>query len=773
MTSRLLRQSLLCAFLLLASHAQAQTSIGRSNAPNAFAKTHREWAAKNPEGLTFTLGLKDKQKQFHVGEIIRLELSFSSALPDTYAFSTASYDRSGRLDIDGFVVNKPEDVTNPLDDYYRSGLFIFMGGGLSSSLSLGKEPQTISCDLNEWVRFDKPGKYRLYVVSGRVSKGKPYHSGSKVVLPASNIIEFEIVPADPEWERKTLSEARAVLDTGEAKEDRRRESCRVLRFLGTEAAIKESIRRYRGQDQTCDFEYDFGLLGTPRRAFALTEMEAAIDARDQPISGGFLRTIAFLSYLIDNPQPLPEYPRANEAEQMVWQLQMTQRREAYNELVQRYTDRLAMAVTQKQHAALALSLQTLVDFGRQANSDIDREQRHELVAALARVFLDLPREQQQNLLEYRWSELRDPAMLPVLRQLYQHPPDMNELPAPFPGLALQRIYELAPEEGRQLILSELARPQLRAGITVLGLLPDAELPELEDLIIERAINPKEGFNQQETALALVDRYASAAVLPRLRVAFENRIGNIACRSQESLLAYFLRADEDFGIEMLRKALASRKQTRCYANALSTAATTTRMSPKLKAFAITSLDDKNEDVMAQAAKVLSRYGDAANKVKVKARIKQQLEQWRAEKRDPDTEISASNSVQVGYFAETLLFDYADAVAWFTGEEELKELEELCLNEQCRQQVRTRSVSVGTRITFYNSVAEEPPTFTVAQYAQLTLTELKTKLLQFPTDTTFTWQSAGGERNRDDKLFNDIKDYLATQGMKLVSAKDSEN
>jgi hypothetical protein len=431
-----------------------------------------------------------------------------------------------------------------------------------------------------------------------------------------------------------------------------------------------------------------------------------------------------------------------------------------------------MAVTQKQGPALALSLETLVGSGRQATSDNGGGRRQELVGALARVFLDLPREKQQDLLEYRWSELKDQAMLPVLRQLYQHPPDMHVLPAPFPGLALQRIYELAPEEGRQLILSELARPQLRVGIDVLRLLPDEELPELEEVIIERAINPKEGFNQQETALALVDRYASGGALPRLRVGFENRIGNIACSSQDSLLAYFLRADEDFGIEMLRKALAERKQSRCYANALTTAAAT-RRSPKLKELAIATLDDKNEDVMAQAARVLGSDGDAANKAKVKARIKQQLDQWRAEKRDADAAISASNYVYVGSFAETLLFHYAHAVAWFTGEEELKELEDLCLNENCREQVRIWAASVGTGITFHNSLSEEPPTFTVAQYDRLTLTELKTKLLQFPSGTSFTWQSDAGERNREDKLFNEVKDYLATHEMKLVSVKDSEN
>jgi hypothetical protein len=49
--------------------------------------------------------------------------------------------------------------------------------------------------INEWIRFDQPGKYRLYIVMGRVGMGKPYHSGARR-SPVSNMVEFEVLPAD-------------------------------------------------------------------------------------------------------------------------------------------------------------------------------------------------------------------------------------------------------------------------------------------------------------------------------------------------------------------------------------------------------------------------------------------------------------------------------------------------------------------------------------------------------------------------------------------------
>jgi hypothetical protein len=761
--------------LMAMARAKAQSP---NSAPEAFTKRHEELRAQNPEALTLTLKLKDNKVQFHMGEIIRLELGFSSTLPDTYVIDTASYDRSGRLDIDDFVLDQKDGVVDPLHDYYSGGLFSFMGGGLYGILALEKKAHLINYDLNEWCRFDKPGKYRLYVVSGRITKGKPYHSGNKAVSPASNIVDFEILPADQRWEQQTLSEALKAVDSRvkanpNANEDPRRDSCRVLRFLGTEGAIKESIRRFRGQDRDCDYEYDFGLLGTPRRAFAVAQMEAALDAPNQRITGSFLSTLSFLSYLLENPSPLPPYPTNNETEQKVWQLQIAERHRAYDDIVQRYVGRLAISVKQKQGSASAVTLNTLIDFQTRSNSTSDDARRRELAASLAKVFLDLPLDMQQSLLDYRWKQIADPAMLPILRQLYQHPPDMHVLPQPFPGLALQRVYELAPEEGRQLILDEIRRPQLRVSSRVLGSLPDKELPQVEDAIVARAINPSDGFNQEETALALVNRYASVAALPRLRVAFENRIGNMACLSQESLLSYFLRSDEGFGIEMLRAALNAREQTRCYATALTTAATN-RMSPALKHLALEVLEDKNEDVMGQAAEVLGKFGDATNKDRVKARIKQQLTQWREEKRDLDAAISSSNFVHVGSFAEMLLNHYTHALVWFVDKDELKEVEGLCLNEQCRGQVKEWASHWGTEIMFENSVAENgEPKFSVGQYEGLSLSELKNKLFQFPKETTFTWHSQISGRGNEEQFFAELRHYLEGREMKLAKAEEPKN
>jgi hypothetical protein len=754
--------SLLAVLLLFSSQSFSQNSNKQKvSADDPFTAKHRELSSKNPQGLSIDLQLKDKQASFRPGEIIPLELRFRSSLPDAYFFDNASYDRSGRLDIDTFVIDRPGDAVDPLHDYYTAGLFGFMGGGLRGIGALNDTPQLVYYELNEWLRLEKPGKYRLYVVAGRIGKGKPYHSGNTTVRPASNIVEFEVLPPDPAWEKQALAEAVRLIDSNSESSgnlnDPHRAACRRLRFLGTEAATRESIRRFRGQDRICDFEYNFGLIGTPRREFTRAEMETALNDPDQPITLQFLNTISFHTYLGEYPTAMPPYPASGEAAQKIWQAQMKERRYSFDATKQKYTARLALAVKIKQRGALAISLETLLQ-SRVAEKDPGTGA--ELAASLAKTFFDLPVEKQRSLIEYQWDSIANQAMLPVLRRLYEHPPDLNEIPSPFPGLAVLRIYQLSPEEGRQLVLDEIKRPDLRVRISVLGLLPDKELPQLEEIIVERAIRKLD-----ETSMALVSRYVSAAAWPQLRAAFDHRIGQMACAEQASLLSYFLRSDQNYGLEAIRKALRSRKDTHCYSNVLTDAADET-ISPEFEAMTLEYLNDPDPEVVFSAVKVLCAHGSIAHKPKIKAAIKRVIDRWREAKVDPEAP-SSDNRMYPGYFAESLLRTYALAIPWITSSDEFKELAELCLNEQCRQQLKPRALTSDTGIQFFRfDGVKDERRFSVGYYDSLSWQALKEKLLQFPKETKFTWNSNRPVNELDRQLFDELQSYLRGKGFELV-------
>ena len=80
-------------------------------------------------------------------------------MPKRFVVDGATYDRSGRLTIDEFLVEPNDAVIDPMLDYFAaSGGFI--GGGIRAMGVLGEKPFVVKLDLNEWLRFEKPGSTR-------------------------------------------------------------------------------------------------------------------------------------------------------------------------------------------------------------------------------------------------------------------------------------------------------------------------------------------------------------------------------------------------------------------------------------------------------------------------------------------------------------------------------------------------------------------------------------------------------------------------------------
>jgi len=133
------------------------------------------------------------------------------------------------------------------------------------------------------------------------------------------------------------------------------------------------------------------------------------------------------------------------------------------------------------------------------------------------------------------------------------------------GIALKRLFELAPEEGRRAILREIQRTPLRVRPQALSILPDETLPELDEMLSERLArhDPETEYDVVADYSALIARYATSASLPIVKRALANKVGKMACSIQSGMLAFLLRVDPDYGAEVLEQALAARKETGCY------------------------------------------------------------------------------------------------------------------------------------------------------------------------------------------------------------------
>jgi hypothetical protein len=278
-----------------------------------------------PADVDLRLTLDDGKSVYREGEIIRLTLAFTSTAKEKYASSTRTYDHSGRLDLETFCVT-PDSGRDPLQDYYRSGIFgYFVGGGLSSmDHPLSRIPYVVNEELNEW-RSLRPGSYTLRVASDRVAQTRSTGTtgpGSGPVLVLSNAVTFQVVAATPQWQSEQFTLALSVLDAKrdnltQVQSDQIQHAERVLRFLDSAESTRELARRFWFYDrppgplhtagegypaaefyqsllERNSWNFKAGLIGSPFREVAIEELNAMIDDHQHPATRGMVETLALL-----------------------------------------------------------------------------------------------------------------------------------------------------------------------------------------------------------------------------------------------------------------------------------------------------------------------------------------------------------------------------------------------------------------------------------------------------------------------------------------------
>jgi hypothetical protein len=676
-------------------------------------------------------------------------------------------------------------VVDPLRDNLPGA-----GGGISSNPTLSEKPHTMTFDLNEWFRFDQAGKFRLYVTAPRVLKKRERNFGAGAEV-TSNIVEFEILPRDDEWAEQELRAITGLLDSSDPNIDRRA-VCRRLRFLNTEAAASEMIRRFGAPLDVCGYEYTVGLIGSAHRAFVVKEMERRLVAPDQPVPGGYLHTLSHIAAVSRQKERLPsraEQPKDEQQAKVVaeaWRKQW----DSSQKLQADYAERLLSDLPRKQGKARAITTHTLLEMLwnnrfqsgqarlndlRQAggpNPEIIKKLAPEIIA----VFDDLPANIQTGLLGYRWKQLADPAMLPVIRRILNDKPanDRSYESRELRGLAIRRLYELAADEGRGLIIEEMRRPYPSVGFATLRLLPDETLPQLEETLAENLEKSRSGESGSvEVFSSLIERYATASVLPRVRAFYGDKVGQRGCSYQASLLAYFLRVDPAMGIDLVKQELAARgpEYTHCYASILVEVAKL-RMTTELEALAIEHLDDPDPEVVINAASMLGQYGSAEAENPLWQRLEKWLQEWKARTEELPKNFDSNHPKfwhkQVG---QTLRQALSQSPAWLIDREKLERLRRSCLDKDELQQFTYQAGDLSGEIHIAFHPGDDGwGNARVAHYQCNSLSVLKEKLRQFPEGVTFIWKSYGRDQALEEQVFSELKTFLKSKGMKLEKRKE---
>jgi hypothetical protein len=711
--------------------------------------------------IVFKVSLASNQHEFHIGETIPLQLSFSSTVKDRYQVNMAQYDRSGRMNYERFVVSPAQGAVDPLPDHTGSM------GGLTTHQFLKPEPWTIKLNLNEWVRFTQPGEYRLSVVSERVVVRDPANSfGSSPVAARSNEITLKIVTADPVWQKQVFSDAVKKLDqpapTKPTEMDQyataRRQALETLRFLGTADAAREMVKRMRGEDPGgLEYICRLGLISTPERAAARSALEEALTDPDHPIAWIFLSTLRVVN---SPPDPSYENWRAGQ---------------------QRAVEALIAALSIKQGKALIISLNTAVNEAWNSTT-LPKETTDKLVSQLVSMFDQLPLQEQNSLLAYRWDKIGGAAMLPILKRYAPSDRDFPQLrklnsyeARQLSGNALRRWYELDPTGARPAIINEISRPHPRFDIRVLGILPEEMLPEVDFALAENFATSND-LGESSHLASLLARYATAAILPQIVEKLDPNIGKLACEVQNPTLAYLLRVDPAIARPRIERAIAARGEgfSACNQVLLQTVSEI-HYDPVLEEIAIRSLDDPDPQVASTAARLLGRFGSPA----AESALWQRYTSWSAKWAGRESQLDlmfADGIDERSYqrnFGQNLAQALATGESWLADKNKLQRLLQMTKVRRVQQEVESYLKNwPDEAITISINSGSSPDRFhaRLAQYEFHSMNTLKEKIAQFPSGTKFVL-SIPQKSSADDQSLTELRAFLTARKMLIAEPKSA--
>jgi hypothetical protein len=652
--------------------------------------------------------------KFKMGEAISLKLTFENSSGEEWEI--AGVGGSGRSVLglwrDRFLLSPKEGTADPLFFQLREGF----GGSIGGGIGLGAKPVSTNVDLNQWARFDRAGQYRVSALLHATSRQHP-----QGVAVNSNDIELEIVPAPKEWLADQLRQAVAVLDaptgTDPQAYNARVSAARAIWYLDTPESVREAARLLGTLDDQTARPLQTALRGSAHQAAAIAAMNQLLRLPDQAVTQRFIQTLALME--ATQQFPLPDDRDAADADGR-------KRIEASVAREQQLNSELAGMIARKRGTAKAVSLGTVITGVR--FESVTETQRAELATG----FMDLPWQQQDQLLNGQWKKIADPAMIPALRKIYENQSRTGW--QPLAPAAVKRLYEVDPAHTRTLILDEIRRELPRLPYETLAILADGTLPEMDKVLLDHL--------KQDQGFELIARYATANILDGVKEWYAKQdankhwprapdrpdIASSAC--QPALVGYFLRVDPAWGERVLRDLLNDRRLSYggCWMGILGRTARY-QAGPVWEKVAIEALADTVVAVKSDAVQALGEHGSAAAQQAVMGAFRAWHDWWK----DRPSEMVAEGPFEQAFFQASVR-----GQNWIANGEVLEKVRSFCITSGCREQagqyIRVWGEMVPISIG-YSGGGDLSLQF--AQYYSTSLDAARVRLLQVPAGTRLNW------------------------------------
>jgi hypothetical protein len=396
---------------------------------NTFDSQHQQALAANPPGVHFTILLDSGQTTFHIGDDIRLKYQFTADSAVQYVAGARYLDYGQRSILESFFTDRPADARDPLADYWA--IHAAMAGNLSAprepNLKLGVTPQFDSVELTHHLRFSKPGRYRLYVVTRSVlSRGAAVTEQGGSPITSDNIVTIQILPQELLAASREVDQIVARAHEQPLPRFTPVEAFRLFE-IATPKARQASASLYTRRNPSV-WSDDIALatiLAAPTRREAIALLRGRLRETSLVADERLITELSLAEFLQGNPQLTASRLRgADRGTIAAWQAEWSNRVAANWQLVAASIDHRAPDI--RASTVHSLDHMSTYYFGAQLLpipvADRDRIRYQHLTA-----MPDLPYQELANdLLNFRWAKtLPSDQVLAILVQIYSAPPAQN------------------------------------------------------------------------------------------------------------------------------------------------------------------------------------------------------------------------------------------------------------------------------------------------------------------------------------------------------------
>lgn len=612
------------------------------------------------------LSLVDNKTSFRVGDPIRLVLEFTA---DREGYDVDTVMDKTESPSDTLFISPDAGVSHWLDEY--------LGGGRPfrdyfTLQKLSPAPTRLEVILNSVVRFERPGKYSVWVKTRRVTQRKDLNDrASRGVTLTSNEVSFDVQPMSDADEAKEVQRLSAALDVSRDVQSEEKLT-QELSFLTGDISSREKVRRFlnaEGRSGNYFQNISLGLYIARNRALVFQLLEAAMRDPGQPVTYGLLGTVTKLKLLRQNEglaqKPVADPPMSDPFGDP-----------QYNAVQDAYVAELAAGLSKRSGKSQTTTAMTILS--RLAKTP-QAAALNEVRRLLIQQFQDLHPFDQEYLLRVYWDQLHDPSLVPAIKQILSGKDKNSKM---IHGTALQRLIELAPDEARPFVVSEVVDPTSLVDFEILRSLEDTTLPETDASLLDqirRLSSSTRSFDvvylKQKTSLAA--RYATVGIYQSLMELYQQNGAKWPLESRACLLAYFARYNENEALPLIEQVLAGIEPGQDF-NFLPNL-TRLYYSDGIDGVLKKRLESDDPRAVSTTAWLMSKYGPAGDQQAIEARLERWRKEWGSRAAEAQTNLQ-------GTAEREMIVALIRAKSWKASPERAKELEQSCVTELCRQNFR---------------------------------------------------------------------------------------